>query len=1163
MALKGDTSNLLLADIFQTLFQNGQSGMLHLRSEVAERRVMFAPHGVTLYDANVFDGRRLGNLLVSGGLVPQRTVDDALTEIARHGNEPFSSIKLLVVLDEDGHLTLQHGVAVLRMEVREELFEVFTLDRMEFEFLEDDIPSESIPKECYFRPEEVVMEAARRVDEWGRIREVVGLGDRYYVASPDTKAEGAEEVVSRLDGSNTTIDIAETLLVSRFEVARVVWQLLEANQLRPATVDELLRSARGIDPSIARARIEKILRRVVAMLDESDPRIDAAAEVAVAAKIRSLAVELLVRRARALLKTGHTEAAQAESQRARDLDPEDRSVLETLAELHRARNEREAEVKILTVLAEKSAREKRFDVAFEVACRIAQLTPDSPMLDHAFVVYCQNANRAAAGVEVLARAAGLRTTKTGVAQLYRSILTLDPLRSDVRKMLSRLDRTAKRGRLAGGIGILLLLPAIYLGIQHLLGRIESARLSGRIEAAQKMLDEGEIRAARTTLDALLLDSLDAESKAAVERLSNAAAEKLKEKDDQEQTRAIHDARTELEGVQTALDSGDLGTALDRMVAFDRETVETGRESVLDAKRKVLAQAIEQEVGRLESRAREFVEPKEDLAIADVLAYFEPDFSSTRAAEFELLTKRARELRSSKNWEGLAPRIVAAADRGKAALDGLRPKLLELEARRDRNSELDVLSDDYELILDFERRGDFASAASAYDRLLREYGEGNLTRYFEKKRSVAVAIASGLDQAEALFAKNDAEGAAARVAALFKETTEFDLTTLIGSPHRIETHPDGVEAILAGESIGRTPLVVYTKADAPLVITLRASGFQDTSCELAFDSPARVAVDLRRESRFSVALAAPVDETPACSNQHIFVGARDGVVYRLKRSDGARDGEYRSKSLSGVNTPPILTANTLVLAFGEGVVAGVDPERLVERWNSTLDSRVVGDPLVEGDRILAATERGTLVTIDVKSGDVRALGNAEAELRAGPARIGNSLAVAAKSGELIVFAERDGAILFRTPRSATPLIGVLAVTDLFVAADDAGRLFAYDATDGALRWSLETGSAAAAAPALKDGLLVIAAGQVVRVLDAATGESRGEVSTRDWISATPVLAGGRIYVCDRAGSLDAFDLSTRARLFRHALGSTAVAPPIVLPEGILVVTVGGMVSLIGS
>src|SRR5690606_31354854 len=80
MALKGDTSNLLLADIFQTLSQNGQLGLLHLTGEGVEHRILFSPRGITAVDARAFQAERLAEMLQKSGRVGKATLRKALTE---------------------------------------------------------------------------------------------------------------------------------------------------------------------------------------------------------------------------------------------------------------------------------------------------------------------------------------------------------------------------------------------------------------------------------------------------------------------------------------------------------------------------------------------------------------------------------------------------------------------------------------------------------------------------------------------------------------------------------------------------------------------------------------------------------------------------------------------------------------------------------------------------------------------------------------------------------------------------------------------------------------------------------------------------------------------------------------------------------------------------
>ncbi len=1171
MALKGDTSNLLLADIFQTLFQNGQSGVLHLRSGEIERRVLFSSHGVTLLDATAFQAARLGHLFIASGLIEAKTVDSAIAEIEKHGEDPFSSIKLLVVLDEDSHLELSRGVAVLRLEVREELFEVFGFDRMEFEFVEESMPIEGIPRECYFRPEEVVMEAARRVDEWSRIRETVGSGDRYYVVSSDATFPGAEEILALLDGTNTPIDISERLLVSRFEVSRIVWQLLESNKLRPATTDELLRFATS-ETHVSRHKTEQLLRRAVSMLDESDARLDEAAEAAIRVNARELAVDILVCRARALHAEGHPEAAYTEARRARELMPDRRQVIELLADIHRSRGERDAEVKLLTVLAEMSAQEKRFDAAVEIASRVAQLAPDSPLLDHAFVIYCQNSNRAAFGAEVLSRAASLRENKARVALLYRGILTLDPLRSDVRKQLAQLDSKQHKGRIIVVSIAFLMLPVVGLFARYVYDRFKHERLRGQAEAIERMVGAGEFKAAQAALSSLGGEELEDDMRATVDRLAAVTHDKLEELDEQKRSQNVNDARTELGAIQTELEAKHYAKALSLLTTLGKKGASNAngaaeaaspRENLLATKRKVLLHAIEQRASDLETKAHRFEIPHEDADLKRVLDEFSPDFSSEVESDFASLKTLIHDLDDDGAWKDLKAPLATAADRGAAAVASVYPGLAEIRERLARNVELNLLSDDYQQILAAEKAGDYTTAEAGYARLLREYGNGNLASYFTKRHAAAEKIASEMTQIRALCDKGEAEDALRRMKTLIKETPDAGLAETIGLPQRIETTPVGADVRVANESLGHTPCCVWIKSSKENRFTLRSAGFRDMEITLTADSPARNSIDLPREARFTVPLEAKVEVAAVTTSRHVFVGARDGVLYRLNRNDGTRAGEVHSKSLSGVCAPPMVFGKNVLVPFGEGAVSSIDSETLHENWTSPLDSRIVGLPIQDGNRMLCATEKGGIFAVDPTNGDVRSVAAIDVPLRSGPVVIGNSLAVGSTTGEVIAIDLRDGQSVFRTPKKAQPITGLAAAGSRFVAADDAGVLTTFDSASGDAGWHLDTGAAAAAPPTVSDGLLVFASGKKAIVLDATSGAQRFAAEAKDWISGTPTIAGGRLYIVDRSGALDVFDVNSKLRLFRHTLGAPALAQPLVLPEGVLVVTSSGEVSIVGS
>lgn len=1165
MALKGDTSNLLLADIFQTLFQSGQSGILHLRGQ-GEHRVHFSRHGVTLFDAHVFRGERLGHLLVAGGVVKQDAVEAALEEVTRAGPDPFSSVKMLVVLDEEGLLPLAQGTRVLCSEVREELFEIFLDVRMEFEFIDDKIPIESIPRECYFRPEEIVMEAARRIDEWARIEETLGTGDHYFIATEDAQFENGEAVLALLNGRNTLREISEMLLVSRFEVCRIAWLLQEAKHLRFATADELLAAARSTDAPTGAVRIERMLRRALTQLDDRDPRLDDLAECAIKADVRPLAIDILLRRARALLADGHPETALSEAVRARNLDSEHRGVLELLSQLYRVRGERANEVKALTNLAERSATEGKYVVAVEHAARVAELFPDSPLLDQAFVMYCQHAERRQFGAEVLAQAAKRRENPARAALCYQGILLLDSSRHDIRRLLEKMAKKRRSGRLVWlSLGVLMI-PVLAIVGKQIVGRFETERISGRFQAIEQLVAAREFKAAQAALQTVEADALDSDSKKRLDEIRTEIDQAMKTEIESQRLDALNNIRSQLSVVQEMLNARRFSDALMALNLAGAGKLQPEQLELVNAKMRVLAGAIDADATNLDKAARGFTVPSEDTELAPALARFGSDFTKDRLADYsrlaETLAAEPPENRFQSEWKKLAQ----AAERGKQALASVEPGVAEIRSRLERNSSLELLSDDYRDVLEAERTGNFSAAVQGYSRLLREYGDGTLADYFEQKLAAAQKVEKEIEEIRKLSDRGEDDSALERAKKLIDGTTELALARTVGIPQRIDSTPTGAEVMNGERSVGKTPCVLWVKETTnpeDLTYSVKTAGFQPQSIELSPKGPAKITIELAREVGFSTRLDTPIAVAPVASDRYVFVGARDGVLYRLDRRTGGRAGEFRTDSLFGVCAPPLLVGDAVLVPLGEGKVVSIGAETLKQNFVANVGSKIVGAPVLRNGKLMCATERGALAEVDVTSGDVRTIAALEVQLTCGPVFAGDLAAVGDLAGELIILDVRDGSIAARTPKSTQPIVGIASHGSRFVIANDAGVISCHEAADGASAWSFEAGAASGTAPLVKDGLVLFAAGKHVLVIDATTGDRRFDAEAPDWVASTPTISAGRVYACDRSGGLNVFDATTAAKLFRHPLTASTSAVPQVLPEGILIATSDGTITIVGS
>ncbi|MHC5036383.1 MAG: DUF4388 domain-containing protein [Planctomycetota bacterium] len=247
MPLKGDLASFSLAEIFQSLSLNQSNGTLM-----------------------VSDGENRSHLLFSSGqIVP-------LTEIPLHvaGIEQFLlkqgiiEPEILESLEEDSgprtglmELLVQEGIAkeddllpILRERMEEVIYDLFLWEDAYFEFKKDEVPQEYEDhldryRKVNFASSTILMEAVRRVDEWGRITSRIPSlkyifvhqekeGEEPPASLPDAPLSPAE-LWPHLTEKNNLAKVMEVMGATKFDVCRTVYAMLQSWLVRPLPPDRL------------------------------------------------------------------------------------------------------------------------------------------------------------------------------------------------------------------------------------------------------------------------------------------------------------------------------------------------------------------------------------------------------------------------------------------------------------------------------------------------------------------------------------------------------------------------------------------------------------------------------------------------------------------------------------------------------------------------------------------------------------------------------------------------------------------------------------------------------------------------------------------------------------------------------------------------------------
>jgi tetratricopeptide (TPR) repeat protein len=243
MALRGDLASVDLAQVFQMLALNRKVGLLSIQSAKMWKVLYFDQRGVTVHHNvhHVLDRVVAG--LVRTGRLSSSAVDEVRDHAAREGR-PLTDSLLAGGYLEAGELEDQY-----RTEIEEEIYSLFFCRDAKFEFHEGATQLEgyvgAVDERFFFNCDSVIMEAARRIDEWAYISQGVPNVTELFVAtaqSVDANEFGPDgpAIFELLDGRRNCARIIEMTGLSTFQVCKVISNLLEAGAIAPLASSELL-----------------------------------------------------------------------------------------------------------------------------------------------------------------------------------------------------------------------------------------------------------------------------------------------------------------------------------------------------------------------------------------------------------------------------------------------------------------------------------------------------------------------------------------------------------------------------------------------------------------------------------------------------------------------------------------------------------------------------------------------------------------------------------------------------------------------------------------------------------------------------------------------------------------------------------------------------------
>ena len=320
MAIEGPLRELGIHDVFQLLDLSRKTGVLRVTSDLRHNAgTIYFDDGAIIFAEIRSNPHPLGALLLRTGKIGEADLERARDMQQRQGDKRLLG-EILVSL---GAITPRELQRQVRFQIEEVVFEVMGWREGYFSFTEG--PLTQLPTETAVRisTEALLMEGARRIDEWSRIESrIPHLGVVPLLAPPQAGGDGELdllppewEMLAMIDGRRDVRAIAAELGRSDFEVAKTLFGLESAGVIVLADPGTTQRERTTLAGDLAQlvARAEDAL----AQRDFAGAR--AAAEQAAGTHPHDPAVHLLL--GRIALAAGRGADAVEELRRALRLNP--------------------------------------------------------------------------------------------------------------------------------------------------------------------------------------------------------------------------------------------------------------------------------------------------------------------------------------------------------------------------------------------------------------------------------------------------------------------------------------------------------------------------------------------------------------------------------------------------------------------------------------------------------------------------------------------------------------------------------------------------------------------------------------------------------------------------------------------------------------------------
>jgi tetratricopeptide (TPR) repeat protein len=270
MAIRGSLHEAALPDVIQLLYLGRRTGCLAVADRHRHASVYFEDGWVT-HAAIVNRRDRLGDRLGKSGRITLAQLDQAISmqSTGRHGQ------RLGAILVSLGAITREELTEAIHRQVEEAVFTLFHWTSGTFSFDPGVRPDEDAER-VRIAPDALLLEGARRVDEWSLIEkkipsfDLVFAVDRSQGVTPDLDfTETQHRIIPLVDGQRDVRGVVTESGLTEFEVCQALYGLITAGLVHRIGTSQPAATGRSLDMQIEEHRNLGVAFLRTGMLDEA------------------------------------------------------------------------------------------------------------------------------------------------------------------------------------------------------------------------------------------------------------------------------------------------------------------------------------------------------------------------------------------------------------------------------------------------------------------------------------------------------------------------------------------------------------------------------------------------------------------------------------------------------------------------------------------------------------------------------------------------------------------------------------------------------------------------------------------------------------------------------------------------------------------------------